>query len=148
MSKLQSAYLAGIIDGEGYVSLLKCKKGSKKYWSSSREYIYIPVIKIAMVEKQFIYNLYISYGGTFETRKAHGNARESYCWTVRKSMVINILQSVYPYLKIKRKQSELIFKFKNLNNGAGNPINDENWNKRDELYLAMRKLTKTGNVRD
>lgn len=148
MSKLNSAYFAGLIDGEGYISLLKSKKGNKKYWSSTRDYIYIPVIKVAMVDRPIIEFLKDSFGGSFEIRKARGNARESYCWTARKLNVMNILQAIYPYLRVKRKHAEVLFKYKNLNNGAGIAISDENWLKRDNLYEEIRKLTKTGTVRD
>lgn len=146
MRKLTSAYLAGIIDSDGYVSLLKVKKGKKKYWSSSRNYLYVPVVKVAMVERDFILWLKQSFGGTFETRKAHGNARESYCWSIKQTSAIEFLQKIYPHMRIKDKQAKLLFRFKNLNNGAGKPISDENWNKRDSIYLEMRKLTSRGAV--
>lgn len=148
MSKLQASYLAGLLDGEGYISIMKVNKGNKRQWSSTRDYLYYPVIKVAMTDKAIIEFLKNSYGGTFETRKARLNARESYCWTVRKAQVINILQKVYPYLKVKRKHAEVIFKFKNATNGVGNPLGEDNWNKRDELFAEIRKLTKTGTVRD
>jgi hypothetical protein len=59
-------------------------------------------------------------------------------------MVIDILQKIYPYLRVKRKQAEIIFKFKNLNNGVGNPVDDDNWEKRENLYLEIRKLHQRG----
>jgi hypothetical protein len=148
MSKLNAAYLAGIIDGEGYIGILKSKKGNKKYWSSSRDYIYVPVIKVVMTDKPLIQFLKDSYGGCLETRPAHDNTKESYGWTVRKSSVVSILSAIYPFLRVKRRQAEIIFKYKNLNNGAGNPIDDDNWTKRDALYLEIRAITKKGNVRD
>jgi hypothetical protein len=144
MSKLQAAYLAGIIDGEGYIGILKSKKGNKKYWSSSRDYIYIPVLKVCMTDKDLIFWLKNSYGGCVEIRKQHNNSKESYCWTCRKKIVIDILQKIYPYLRVKRKQAEVIFKYKNLNNGTGNPVDDTNWGKRDELYDLLRSLNKRG----
>jgi len=144
ISKLTSAYLAGVVDSDGYIGLLKVKKGNKKHWGSSRDYYYCPVVKVAMTNKEFIEWLKTSFGGNFETRKEHGNARESYCWTLRKALVEEFLHILYPYLMIKRKQAEVIFKYKNLNNGAGNPVSDENHNKRDLLYTEIRSLNKRG----
>lgn len=148
MSKLQAAYLAGIIDGEGYVGIMKMRKGNKSKWCYKNDYAYVPVIKIAMIDKELITWLKESYGGNFETRKARPNARESYCWTARKSKVNDILQKVYPYLRVKKKHAEIIFKYQNTNNGAGHPISEENWAKRDKLFKELRQLTKKGSVRD
>lgn len=153
MSKLQASYFAGLIDGEGYIGILKIKKGNKKVWRSSREYHYCPVLKISMTDRDIITFLYQSFGGNFEIRKAYDTpdrkASESYCWTLKNKSSIEFLQKVYPYLRVKRKDAEILFKFSNLNNGAGNPVSNENWNNRDELYLQIRSLhTKKGSVRD
>ena len=144
MRKLTSAYLAGIIDGDGYISILKTKRGTKKSFHSSRDYIYVPVVKVAMVDKEFIQWLHTSFGGNFETRPAFNNNRESYCWTLRKALVEDFLHDIYPYLRIKKRQAELVFKFKNLNLGAGKTIDDANWAKRDDLYEQIRSLNKRG----
>lgn len=144
MRKLTAAYLAGIIDGDGYIGLLRNGRNNKKSFHSSRDYIYTPTVKVAMVDKEFILWLKESFGGNFETRLAYGNARESYCWTLRKASVEKFLHEIYPYLRIKKKQAELIFKFKNLNLGPGKPIDDDNWTKRDVLYNQFRVLNKRG----
>ena len=94
ISKLHSAYLAGLVDGEGYIGILKSQKGNKRQWFSNREFIFIPVLKIAMTDKTLIEWLYKSYGGTFEIRKAHHNARESYGWTCRKASVREIIKYI------------------------------------------------------
>jgi len=148
MSKLQAAYLAGLIDGEGYIGILKCKKGNKKSFSSVKDYIYCPVLKIAMTDKPIITWLYQSYGGTFETRKAKGNANESYCWTMKNARVMDFLQKTYPYMRVKKNEAEIMFKFKNCTNGAGHLLGEENWTKRDELYDQLRQIHRRGTVRD
>lgn len=148
MSKLQAAYFAGLVDGEGYIGLMKMRKGNKTKWGYKRDHAYIPTIKIAMIDKPIIEYLKDSFGGSFETRKARGNARESYCWTARKAQVYKILESLYPYLRVKKEHAKLILQFKNLNNGRGYPISDDNWEKRDKIFTQMRQLTKKGSVRD
>lgn len=146
MNKLQSAYLAGLIDGEGYIGILKVKKGEKKQWFSNREFIFRPVMKVAMVDKELIRWLKGAYGGTFETRKAHGNARESYCWSLRKKSVITLIKKIYPYLRVKKKQAEILLRFPS--GETGKQIPDNVYQKRIELYDDIRALNRRGSVRD
>jgi len=146
MKKLQSAYLAGLIDGEGYIGILKVKQGKKKDWFSNREFIFKPVLKVAMVDRELVKWLHQSFGGSFETRKAHGNARESYCWSLRKGQTIDFVRRIYPYLKVKRKQAEILLRFPS--NKAGYPLTDDIYEKRVDLYNQIRALNKRGSVRD
>lgn len=146
MSKLQSAYLAGLIDGEGYIGIMMNRRGNKKNFHSAKDYIYTPVLKVCMTDKDTIEWLYRSFGGTFETRKAHHNAKESYGWMCRKALVGKFLRYLYPYLRVKKKQAEIIFRFP-----IGKPgilLSKEIWDKRDKLYEEIRTLNKVGTVRD
>ena len=146
MSKLQAAYLAGLIDGEGYIGILQTKKGNKAEWHSLREFMYCPVLKVAMTNKDIVEYLYQSFGGSFETRKAHHNNRESYAWTCRKALVGKFLRYIHPYLRIKKRQAEIIFRFPHI--PAGKKISDEIYGLRQKLYNEIRTLNKVGSLRD
>lgn len=135
VSDTTKAYLAGLIDGEGYIGILRTKKGNKKEWHSSFDFIFTPVLKVAMVEKELITWLYETFGGTFETRKAHKNARESYGWMCRKAKVAEFLQMIYPYLRAKKDQAEIIFSFPS--NKTGHALTKEIYHKREELYHKL-----------
>jgi len=146
ISKLQSAYLAGLVDGEGYIGILRAKRGNKKLWSSKKEFVFKPAVKVAMTHKDIVIWLYESFGGTFETRKAHHNARESYCWAIRNMKVVEFIKKIYPYLKVKKRQAEIILRFPNGN--AGYQLDDSTYQKRIELYDKIRALNQRGSVRD
>lgn len=145
-SKLTASYLAGLIDGEGYIGILQIKKGNKSRWSTNRELLLQPVIKVAMTDKKTIKWLKDSFGGTFETRNAHGNARESYGWALRKQAAIEFVRKIYPYLMVKRQQAETLLRFPR--HIAGYAIPDDMHKKRIELSNAIRELNKRGSVRD
>jgi hypothetical protein len=115
------------------------KKGNKKEWSSRREFIYQPVLKVAMTDKETVTWLYQSYGGTFEVRKARGNCKESYCWALRKTQVREFIKYIYPYLKTKRRHAEIILRFPK--NDPGHLITDEVYQLREKLHLDLKKLT-------
>lgn len=146
INKLQSAYLAGLIDGEGYLGILKVKQGNKKKWFSNKEFIFKPVIKVAMTDKDLIVWLYNSYGGSFETRKAHGNARESYCWALRERKAIEFAKRIYPYLKVKKEQAQILLRFPF--GETGKPLLENTYQKRIELCNKIRALNTRGSVRD
>src|SRR3990167_8433239 len=146
MSKLQAAYLAGLIDGEGYIGILRTQKNDKAHCTYLHEHAYCPVLKIAMTDRSIIEWLYSSFGGTFEIRRARENARESYGWTCRKALVGKFLRYLYPYLRVKRKQAEIIFRYPQIS--PGTKISEDVYGKRGELYLSIRALNKVGTVRD
>lgn len=143
-SKSNRAYLAGLLDGEGYVSILKSRKGNKATWNNARDYVYVPVIKIAMTDKDIIQWLYNSFGGTFETRKAYGNSRESYCWSSRKKHTADFIALLYPYLRVKKAQAKILMDYRKCAGKVGQKISDDTWAKRDAMYEQMRKLNKRG----
>lgn len=146
ISKLTASYLAGLIDGEGYIGILQVKKGNKAEWFSNRELMLVPVIKVTMTHKEVVTWLKDSFGGTFETRKAHHNNRESYGWTLKKNAAIDFVKKIYPYLMVKRQQAETLLRFpRHL---VGLPMTDEVYNKRIELSNAIRTLNQRGSVRD
>lgn len=146
ISKLTSAYIAGIIDGEGYIGLLRVKKGNKSKWQSLREFKFVPCIKVVMTNKEIIEWLRNSFGGTIEirTKNTAKNAKVSYGWTLRKAHTIKFLKLIYPYLMIKRKQAEVLFRFPRIK--AGTIITDEVYQKRIELYEEIKILNKRGAV--
>lgn len=146
ISKLQSAYLAGLIDGEGYIGLMDVRAGNKKEWFSSHESMFVPVLKVAMCDKPMIYWLFSSFGGTFETRKAHGNARESYCWSLKKRKAIDFVRYIYPFLRVKNKQAELLLRFPSGKPGC--PLTEEIYEKRKSLCVEIKELNKRGSLRD
>lgn len=135
VSDTTKAYLAGLVDGEGYIGILRAKKGNKKVWMSQFEFTFTPVIKVAMIEKELITWLYKTFGGTFETRKARKGARESYCWMCRKAQVRTFLEIIYPYLRVKKDQAEIIFSFPK--NHTGHKLTKEIYDKRNELYNKL-----------
>jgi hypothetical protein len=145
MNKLTASYLAGLIDGEGYIGILRTSKNQKKKWTSAREFVYCPVIKITMTDKEIIEWLYKSFGGTFETRRHLDSSRkskESYGWMARKAQAVEIVKCVHPYLRVKKKQAHIILRYPYGKTGL--PIPDHVYKQRGELYDAIRILNHRG----
>jgi len=143
MSKLTASYLAGYIDGEGYLGIIpNCHKSS-----------YTAKLKIASVDKEIIDWLKDSYGGSIWKRKFHNNSKDAYNWTLEGKNLLPFLEKVRPYLKLKKKQADLLIQKEKIkrdihkyNKGARNGIvySKEIKEKIDYFYKEIRKLNHRG----
>ena len=103
-------YIAGLIDGEGYLGLLPCKSMRLKNQS------FEPVVKIGMTgrdSKELFLNLQSQYGGTVEQRGSltKGN-REAYTYVLKgKKRVWTLLYDIEEHLVIKQSQCKLLQEF-------------------------------------
>jgi hypothetical protein len=98
-----------------------------------------------MVDREIIEWLYKSFGGTFEVRRhteITWKSKESYGWAARKAQVRELIKRVYPYLRVKKKQAQIILQYPH--GKAGFPIPDYVYEKRGELYDAIRSLNHKG----
>ena len=132
MSKTNAAYVAGIIDGEGWIGIVK------------QSGYYREQCKVDNTCKKLIDWLYHSFGGSYYQQKGkrEGN-KMNYVWYLRKGQVYKILKTVYPYMKVKRKQAEIIFQFegtKERSSGRYYRLPDYVKKKREELMLQIKAL--------
>jgi hypothetical protein len=152
MNKLTAAYLAGLIDGEGYLGIQKNPKES--YVGG---YAHVGVIKICMTDEVIIRWLKDSFGGNFYEREGKDGRKNSYEWCIRHGKNITpFLSKIYPYLKVKKQQAEVLKKFlktfddkyKIVENKLGNStgvhkeLKDETRQNREKLYWQLRELKK------
>lgn len=105
IDKIKYAYLAGIIDGEGCVSIRKCPQGKNIYFK--------PMVEVGMADRQPIELLCSSFSNNsvwFEVPKNEGKWRPVHKWRVTGSNVIPVLKKTLPYLLVKKKQALLCLK--------------------------------------
>lgn len=159
MSKITASYLAGLIDGEGYIGFIANRQEYRTF--------YQPTLKVVMTDKNIIEWLRDSYGGYFYERKPkQENHKISYEWEISGKTLKEILIKIRPYLRIKQKQCDILLKkykiqeclFKNLPHQNISQINEKREEKRicnlayrdeqrkqiENLYLEIRKLNKRG----
>ena len=157
MSKLTASYLAGFTDGEGYISLRIDKRRPS----------YQAILKIASTNESIIKWIKESYGGWYYKRKSSNeNHKDSYYWTLTGPNLEPFLRKIYPYLKLKRRQCELVLEKIKLQKLEGLPhknisrINQDRIGKRkcnlayresvrkriQEIYLELRQLNKRGTL--
>lgn len=108
-------YLAGLIDGEGYLAILPSRAKGLKNPS------FEPVVKIGMTGRNSLMlfeNLKTIYGGTIELRSQQTKGgRLAYTYTLKsRRRVAYMLSVILPYLLIKKIQAELLAEFCELPN--------------------------------
>jgi hypothetical protein len=92
---LSLEYIAGLFDGEGYITVNKNKKS------------FVPVVGIKMNGFNLLKKLNVQFGGYFYQRKNYIN-RPLTEWTLRGSFqVISFLTKIKPFLIIKKEQAQL-----------------------------------------
>lgn len=105
------AYIAGIVDGEGYIGI---KKGLPSSINKMRSPKYEARISIAMTDREAITLIERTFGIYCSTRlRSKRNALHKPCYQfdVTNQRVGTILRSVLPYLRIKREQALTVIAF-------------------------------------
>lgn len=131
--KTKFAYLAGIIDGEGCLSI---GAGRRQKWGVIN---YNSIVSVANTDIGLIKWLHTNFGGNFfDGKQQRPNNKKHYIWRVLKRKEIEILLlAVLPYLIVKRNQAIVLLEFVRL-------PRDMNPEKRQELWEKLGVLNKRG----
>ncbi len=135
-AKEKIAYIAGIIDGEGYVGMIKTVTSPRIY---PNMYVLVPRITVKMCEREATDLGHKLFGGSIYQVKAFGNNRRAWTWQLtNKKAVANCIKHLMPYLRIKKHQADCISLF--LKRKRGTSYTETEWN----IYGTIRELNRTG----
>jgi len=111
LEKVEMAYIAGIIDGEGTVTLMKHHKNETP----------TPCVSVANNNVQLLKWIKHRLGGNICSKKKYKqHHHDSYVWSIRQDRALRFLNEVKEYLIVKRPQAQLITaKYKSVTNRAG-----------------------------
>ncbi len=111
LEEVEKAYLAGIIDGEGTVTLQKHHRNETPQ----------PCVSVANNSFELLQWIKLRIGGVIvskKKRKPHHN--DSYAWSIRQDKAIRFLNEIKQYLIIKKPQADLIVRrYKSVTHRAG-----------------------------
>lgn len=125
MNKLKGkcllAYTAGIFDGEGSITIRKARIGKCK-----------PSIQLAVAmgntNEWLVQFFCMQFGGHWRIRgknKRFENAKPFWEWQANGKEAARFLESILPYLQIKRPQAELAIEFQSRRIGRGHTTSDK-----------------------
>ncbi|MCM3667996.1 LAGLIDADG family homing endonuclease [Mesobacillus maritimus] len=102
MQKWEASYIAGIIDGEGTITLTRMHRREHRR----------PCITIASTDKELLFYLQTITGGTISDKKNYSpnKHKDSYTLTIKnKDSVLMILRSVEFYLRVTKKRKRALW---------------------------------------
>lgn len=138
-NKEKLAYLAGFVDGEGCITLGRCKKG--KWDSYHCDFI------IANTDERVMRWIVREFGGTYYTKKPGAPQwKPVHRWYAKRDIIVSLLTQLRPLLLIKRRQATIALKFlASRKRGWGSRgITSEEWRYRDKLIRRNHELNKVG----
>jgi hypothetical protein len=132
------AYVAGIIDGEGCISLTRSKneKGIQVH------------VQIDHTNEWLLQWLKFAFGGVVtlrhDKREEIKGWKSMYCWRLRTAEALEFLKLIYPYLRLKKVQAEIAIKVLEMRGKKGRRFTESETAVAEAQRIIMSKLNKTG----
>ena len=92
------AYLAGIMDGEGMVTISN---------HSQRDRVYLPKVAVNMTHRQMLQDLADVFGGNVRDKPVlptQLNNKPQFIWQLTGQKAVHVCEKLLPWLRIKRAQ--------------------------------------------
>ena len=105
MNKTDLAYIAGIVDGEGYIGISadhRKRNPNRPCWRLR--------VTVTNTNEWLMQFLKFSFGGIIDLKRS-SSLKPCYNWTLCRSNAAEFLKLILPYLRLKRPQAELAIKF-------------------------------------
>lgn len=148
---VQYAYIAGLIDGEGTITITKQNNESFMKRQKLKNPRYLALLRIGMIEEKpirFIEKV-LKVGKVYKEppRKDRPTCRLMYRWICTNTQeCLRILRDLYPYMLVKNKQAKIVMEFaENYVCGTKrNGTSPEEVRRRERLHQKVRKLNAVG----
>lgn len=141
-SETNKAYMAGLMDGEGHIGITLSAPRSR----GGEMRTHSVIVTVSNTYLPLMDDLRADWGGTLVVRRVSktsntmiGNLR----WSSKAAA--DVLNEIRPYLIIKHEQADHAIAFsKELANrpSATKMITEDEWNRREELRVAIRQLNR------
>lgn len=140
MSKAKFSYLAGILDGEGCITI---GAGQKETCIN-----YNAIVSVQNTSKKLIDWLQSKFGGqVYLSKKATEKTKPAWMWRLTQKKAIELLLlAVLPYLIIKQEQAKVLLSFVRLTPEANSELRAVYWQRL--RILNARGVSVTTNMQD
>ena len=140
------AYAAGMIDGDGHIGVWRQTPREECRWATPRYYVDVDVVNTCYPLMEWLQS---HFGGTIRGRKTISDRHtKSWHWRLPKSLILEFLQGIRPYLIVKTAQADLALQFLEEWVDAralpGKRVPPELLERRDWFWQEFRKLNKGG----
>lgn len=136
MNKIQAAYLAGVIDGEGCILIVKQPSANTPI-----KFQYRLVVEITMCDKETIEYI-SSFTDRPMTSKKIKSGRTAYKIYWRCARATDMLRNILPYLRGKHAQAKVGLEFDAMTPGRGRSYLQSDIPKLDGVVARIKNLKK------
>ena len=143
LTDVECAYLAGLVDGEGCLNFYRTSNRS-----CTKGYTFVARMAISNCHVETLIGLRerIGFGRVVQKPKQPGNRKIGYnlCFDAREVRLL--LPAILPYLRIKRKQAELVLGFVNRQKWGGQKggLSQVEHDMRASEHAQLRELNRRG----
>ena len=137
LSDLDSAYIAGLLDGEGGISLIRNHSYSQNRKTTCALRVSVSNTHIGVLEWLA---LKVGYGRIDKSSSSFNTRKVCWCWTINGRRSIDFLKQLYPFLKIKKFQAEVAFEFGETILYPGGELTQETIDIREKLKSKLSVL--------
>ena len=149
LTKTKAAYIAGLIDGEGCISVSKtvtntaakgCKRGA-----SYRSFVSVAMTNIKVLEwlQKSVAAGKIRNVNTSEAK----NHKEAWAWILWSIQASDLLKQILPYMIVKKCHAQNLIRFQaRMRQPGSKGLSDKEWEFREMCYAESKILNKRGRV--
>lgn len=118
MKKTDIAYIAGVMDSDGYFTIKKSTYGMRRF-KDRRNPDYSEKCGIKQVQPQAIKLIYENFGGYYRIEKSSSkNGKPLNSITLQNRKADTFIKTILPYLRIKKRQAQILLKLRqSINKG-------------------------------
>lgn len=144
----QAAYIAGFIDGEGCVSIIRRKRSTAKPGASG--YYFRPRVAIAQRDIAPLHFIQNVVGTGFTVEPVTSKKWVGYQLRWESGALRWLLPQIAPYLVLKKRQAHLLMAFIDLGNSykPGSGLTPERYAVQAEMYNESRRLNQKPKCRE
>lgn len=136
MRELDLAWLAGIIDGEGSIFIMKQKRLDRE-----RDTNYILRISVDSTDPYMAVECFKIASGVKlqQSSDKRPNCSDRLKWQVNGKNASKLLKELLPYLRVKFDQAKLAIEFQETTKKHWKHMTDSDYQKQLELYSALKE---------
>lgn len=129
------SYFAGIVDGEGSIGIEHLSPTKNRH----KDY-YVCRLTVINTNEDLMKLLVGFFKGKYDKRKKIEGRKTCYRWHVFGKDLEEAIKKLYPFIFIKKKQAEIVLKYRKTVGETGWNVSDEVLEERKKLWLQCKEL--------
>lgn len=141
LTETSKAYIAGLVDGEGCITISINRKYSENRFSIQ------PSVTITNCDKPLLNSVVEELGyGSIKDKTKHKGWKDSYSLVIPVNKICTFINLIRPYLRLKLGQAEKILEYFNYHTPIGSKnIPEDVWQNRLRVAHEIQYMNRRGN---